>query len=311
VRVGVTGSTGFIGSALVGALRERGDDVVRFVRPSSPAQGDDVIRWDPAAQHVDDRDLQRVSGFDAVVHLAGAGIADRRWSPARKEELLRSRTAPTTLLVAALASMPAGTSVLASGSAIGYYGSRGGEQLDESSPAGHDFLARLCTEWEAGAAGMRERGAAVAALRTGIVLDDAGGALKKQLPLFRLGLGGTLSSGRQWLSPISLVDEVRAILWVIDHRLDGPVNLVCPTPQTNKDFTKNLAASLHRRAVVKIPAVALKAVLGRQLATEAVLASQRVLPRRLSESGFVFKHPDGPSIIPAAIHAQSAVKTAK
>jgi hypothetical protein len=309
VRVGVTGSTGFIGSALVEALNERGDDVVRFVRPSKAATGD-VIRWDPDTQRVDDRDLRRVSGFDAVVHLAGAGLADRRWSPARKEELVRSRTASTTLLVAALTAT-SGTPVLASASAIGYYGSGGDEVLDETSSAGHGFLAGLCAAWEASAAPLRERGAAVAALRTGIVLDDAGGALKKQLPLFRLGLGGTLSTGRQWLSPISLVDEVRAILWVIDQRLDGPVNLVCPTPQTNKDFTKNLATTLHRRAVIKIPAMALKAVLGTELATEAVLASQRVLPRRLSDGGFVFKHADGPSIITAAIHAESSAKTAK
>jgi uncharacterized protein (TIGR01777 family) len=301
VRVGVTGSSGFIGAALVAALEERGDHVTRFVRPESPRRGDSVVRWEPSRQSLDPGDLAKAGGFDAAINLAGAGIADRRWSEERKEQLVRSRIESTTLLVEALRSLPSGVPMLASGSAIGYYGTRGDERLDESSSSGGDFLATLCVGWEQAATPLSQQGSTVALVRTGIVLDRRGGALKKQLPLFRLGLGGRLSSGHQWLSPISLVDEVRALLWAIDRRVAGPVNFVCPTPLNNKEFTKNLASALHRRALVPVPAVALEAALGRQLAIEAVLASQRVVPRVLSESGFTFKHGNGSSIIEAAL----------
>jgi uncharacterized protein (TIGR01777 family) len=296
VRVGVTGSSGFIGSALVAALRERGDEVIRFVRPESPSRGDAVVRWDPSRQLVDDHDLARAGGFDAVVNLAGAGLADRRWSQARKVEIERSRLESTTLLVSTLRATSTGTAMLASGSAIGIYGSRGDEVLDESSSPGQDFLAQLCRKWEAAAA-LSEQGAVVATLRTGIVLSPKGGALKRQLPLFRAGLGGPFSSGAQWLSPISLEDEVRAILFVVDHRVPGPVNLVCPAPLTNAEFAKELGRGLHRRAMVRVPAAALKAVLGTQLTSETVLASQRVIPKTLLENGFVFQNPDAPSIV--------------
>jgi uncharacterized protein (TIGR01777 family) len=297
MRVGVTGSTGFIGSALVEALTERGDEVVRFIRPESAATSDSVIRWDPRRQIVDDRDLARVGGFDAVVNLAGAGIADRRWNSARKAELQRSRLDATTLLISTLRSMSSSTPQLLSGSAIGVYGSRSDEVLDESSTSGQDFLAQLCTKWEDASAPLRNQGTAVANLRTGIVMSRLGGALKRQLPLFRLGLGGPLGNGRQWLSPISLRDEIRAILWIIDHQMSGPVNLVCPTPLTNAEFARRLAQALHRLAIVRTPAAALKVVLGAQLTSEAILASQRVLPSALLESGFVFDDPDATSII--------------
>ena len=204
MRVGVTGSSGMIGSALVEVLRARGDEVIRFVRPDTASTGDRVVRWDPNVQLVDDGDLRRVGGFDAVVHLAGAGIANRRWSPSRKQEIRSSRIDSTSLLVRALLAMASGTTFLASGSAIGYYGARDDELLDESSSPGGDFLADVCVEWERATAPFEQSGAAVAHLRTGIVMSTRGGALKKQLPLFRLGLGGRLASGRQWLSPISL-----------------------------------------------------------------------------------------------------------
>jgi uncharacterized protein (TIGR01777 family) len=305
VRVGVTGTSGFIGSALVEALRERGDEVVRFLRPESVTKDNTVIRWDPSRQLVDDDDLTRVGGFDAVVNLAGAGLADKRWSAARKIQIRRSRLEATTLLVSTLHSMPSGTPLLASGSAIGLYGSRGDEVLVESSSAGHDFLAQLCSSWEAAAAPLRVQGTVVATLRTGIVMGGRGGALKRQLPLFRLGLGGPYASGRQWLSPISLRDEVRAIVWVIDRQVQGPVNLVCPTPLTNADFAKNLARALHRPAILKIPAAALKLALGAQLTNEAVLASQRVLPHALRDSGFVFENPDSRSIISEVVRLRT------
>jgi uncharacterized protein (TIGR01777 family) len=297
VRVGLTGSSGFIGTALVEALRERGDEVVRFVRPDSGIQGEPVIRWDPSRHLVDEQDLSRAGGFDAVVNLAGAGIGDRRWSDDRKREILRSRVDSTSLLVQALRSTSNGTSTLASGSAVGYYGSRGDEELSETSTAGDDFLARACVQWEDAARALSDDGANVATLRSGIVMSADGGALRRQLPLFRLGVGGPLSSGRQWLSPISLVDEVRAILWTVDHRVSGPVNLTCPEPITNLLFTKELAKALHRPAVVRVPEFALRVVLGSQLAREAALASQRVVPQVLSQAGFVFQNHDTHAIV--------------
>ena len=296
MRVGVTGSSGFIGSALTAALVERGDQVVRFVRPESAAPRSTVIRWDPSRQLVDEGDLARAGGFDAVVNLAGAGIGDHRWSATRKLQIERSRLDATQLLVSTLRALPSGTPMLASGSAIGVYGSRDDEELDETSSLGHDFLAQLCTKWEGAAHALGEHGAVVASLRTGIVMSARGGALKRQLPLFRLGLGGPHSTGAHWLSPISLRDEVRAILWIIDHQLSGPVNLVCPTPLTNQQFARDLAQALHRPSFARIPAVLLKVVLGTQLATEAVLASQRVTPVKLTENGFNFENPDAPSI---------------
>lgn len=297
MRVGVTGATGLIGSAVAEALAARGDDVIRFVRPDTTPGSGLVARWDPARHLIDEGDLRRIGGLDAVVHLAGAGIADRRWTPARKREILSSRTDSTALLVETLHSMPGGTPMLACGSAIGYYGSRGDELLDESSEHGADFLAGVCRAWEDATAPLVASGATVARLRTGIVMSTDGGALARQLPLFRLGLGGKLGSGRQWLSPISLRDEVRAILWTIDRRLSGPVNLVAPEPLTNRDFTTVLGRLLHRPTFASVPVSALKIALGAELAVGAVLASQRVIPAALLENGFAFDHPEASSIL--------------
>jgi hypothetical protein len=300
VRVGVTGSSGFIGSALVAALRERGDEVVRFVRPDSPRGAEPVLRWDPSRGLVDDEDLRRVGGFDAVVNLAGAGLADRRWTSARKEEIRRSRTDATSLLVQILGQSSA-TSYLASASAVGVYGSRGSEVLDESSATGDDFLAHVCTEWERATLPLEQSGAVVAHLRTGIVLSSRGGALKKQLPLFRFGLGGCFGTGTQWISPISLRDEVRAIVWVLERRPSGPFNLVAPAALTNREFTRALARQLHRPARVRIPATALRLALGGELVDGAILASQRALPTALRESGFGFEDADIRSILSSAM----------
>jgi uncharacterized protein (TIGR01777 family) len=300
VRVGITGSSGFIGTALVSALLERGDEVVRFVRPDSRHGGGDTIRWDPSRGLVDEGDVRRVGGFDAVVNLAGAGLADRRWTSARKEEILRSRTDVTSLLVRVL-SESSGTAFLASGSAVGVYGSRGDESLDESSTFGDDFLARVCVQWEEATSPLERSGASVAHLRTGIVLSSRGGALKKQLPLFRFGLGGTFGSGSQWLSPISLRDEVRAIQWLLETRASGPFNLVAPAALTNRAFTHALARQVHRPARLRIPSTALRVVLGRELVTSAILASQRVVPTALQDSGFSFEDPDIRAILSAAL----------
>jgi uncharacterized protein (TIGR01777 family) len=303
MRVGITGASGFIGTALVTALRERGDIVVPFVRPTTASPGGLVVRWDPSRGLVDEDDLQRAGGFDAVVHLAGAGIADKRWTPERKRVILASRTESTSLLVSALQHMPSGSGFLASGSAIGYYGSRGDEILDESSSRGNGFLADVCVQWEESAAAFVREGAQLALVRTGIVMSRDGGALKKQLPLFRLGVGGPLSNGQQWLSPISLRDEVRAFLWILDRRLTGPVNLVAPEPVKNGNFTKILANEIHRPGFVRVPAFALKIALGSELAIQAVLASQRVLPRNLMESGFTFQNTSSEAIISQALRS--------
>lgn len=303
MRVGVTGSSGLIGAAVVSALGERGDDVVRFVRPSGQAAQKGTVRWDPARGLIDEGDLGRIGGLDAVVHLAGAGVADKRWTPDRKREILHSRTGATSLLVRGLLSMGSGVGVLASSSAIGYYGSRGDEILDETSTPGADFLAEVCVGWEDAALELTSEGSTVALLRTGIVMSRHGGALKRQLPLFRLGLGGPLSTGRQWLSPISLRDEVRAILWIIDHRVAGPVNLVSPEPLKNSEFTRILAQEVHRPVFARVPAFALKIALGAELASVAVLASQRVLPKTLTEAGFSFEDPTPESIVSWAIRS--------
>jgi uncharacterized protein (TIGR01777 family) len=286
VRVGLTGSSGLIGSALGAALEARGDEVVRFVRPGTDAPGP-VVRWDPGRGLVDDSDLARLGGFDAVVHLAGAGIGDRRWTTARKDLVLTSRVGSTTLLSRALAGLPSGPPTFASASAVGVYGSRGDEILTEGSGVGSGFLAGVCARWEAAAA----TGGPVALLRSGIVLSSAGGAFARQLPLFRLGLGGPLGPGTQWLSPISRRDEVRAILHVIDRALVGPVNLVGPEPATAKGFARALGSAMRRPARLAVPAWALRLALGAELVQEVVLASQRAVPAALSASGFAFADP--------------------
>jgi uncharacterized protein len=300
VRIGVTGSSGFLGSALVSAFNERGDDVVRFIRPDSGGWTGEHIRWDPSRALVDDADLRRVGQFDAVVNLAGAGIADHRWTTERKEVIRQSRIDATTLLVRLLGES-SGTPFLASGSAVGVYGSRGDEVLDESSSSGDDFLARVCTQWERATEPLEHLGTGVAHLRTGIVMAKSGGALKKQLPLFRLGLGGTFGDGRQWLSPISLRDHVRAILWLVDSRAGGPFNLVAPAALTNRAFGVALARQLRRPARLRVPSSALQIALGGELVTGAVLASQRVEPAALRDSGFIFDDPTIESILTRAL----------
>jgi len=293
MRVGVTGSTGLIGTALVEELRRRGDQVITFSR-SATSPAPDVVRWDPSRNFISHDDLASAGHFDAVVHLAGAGIGDKRWNNARKREILASRTVSTELLARELLGK---VDVFASGSAIGIYGSRGDEILSEDSTHGTDFLAEVCKEWERAAEALVASGVAVSFLRTGIVQSTRGGALAKQLPLFRFGLGGRLSTGKQWLSPISLQDEIRAILWILDNKLTGPFNLVAPEPLTNRDFTRILARALHRPALFPAPALALKVALGPELASSLLLASQRVLPNALLESGFSYNSPSFSSIL--------------
>lgn len=286
MRIAITGSTGLIGSALIPHLRAAGHTVVPMVR--RPAQGGE-ISWDPAEGRLDPADL---SGVDAVVHLAGAGIGDKRWTPAYKKELLESRTRSTNLLSEAIAANSEGPKVLLSGSAIGIYGADLQTAFTEDSPAGSGFLADICVDWEACTAMAQAAGTRVVHLRTGIVLSPAGGALKKQLPLFRLGLGGRFGSGRQWQSWISITDEVAAITHLLTADVEGPINLTAPTPVTNAEFARTLATVVKRPALLPIPAFGPKLLLGAELAENLLFTGQKVLPVRLEAAGYEFAHRD-------------------
>jgi uncharacterized protein len=295
MRVAVTGSTGLIGSALTAHLRAGGHEVVPVVR-RPPSVGE--IGWDPAAGTVD---AAAFAGIDAVVHLAGAGIGDRRWTDAYKREILESRTRSTNLLCEAISSIDGGPRRLLSGSAIGFYGARGDEELDEASTRGTGFLADVVVDWESSAAMAVAAGISVAYLRTGIVLSAEGGALKKQLPLFKLGLGGRFGDGKQWQSWISITDEVRAIEHLLTSDLTGPVNLTAPAPVTGAEFATTLGAVLHRPAKLPVPGFGPKLVLGGELATALLLSGQRVLPTALQADGFTFEHPDLESALRALL----------
>lgn len=292
----VSGSHGLIGSALLSALAGAGHRARRLVR-SRPGAGD--VLWDPAGGTIDAAGLE---GVDAAVHLAGAGIGDKRWTDAQKARILESRVMGTALLSSTLARLPVPPRVLVSGSAVGFYGDRGGEVLTEESPPGEGFLAEVVQAWEDAAAPAAEAGIRVVNTRTGIVQSRAGGALKKQLPLFRLGLGGPLGSGRQWVSWITIDDEVAALLHVLtDDSLHGPVNVTSPQPVTNRDLARAIGKALHRPAVVPVPSAALALVLGREMTTEMLVASQRVVPSRLQASGFRFQHPEAGAAMEALL----------
>lgn len=287
MRIAITGATGLIGSALTDSLRADGNEVIRLVR-KAPTAGDRV--WDPTAESLDPALL---TGADAVVHLAGAGIGDSRWSPSYKALIRSSRVHSTDLLarsMAALAPSGNGPKVLLSGSAIGIYGNRGDEVLDESSALGSGFLADVCRDWEAATQPAQAAGIRVAHLRTGIVLTPRGGALKKLLPLFRLGLGGRFGNGRQWQSWISLDDEVGAIKHLLQHEVSGATNLTAPNPVTNATMTRQLASVLKRPALFPVPAFGPGLVVGRELADNLLFHSQRVLPSVLEASGYTFRH---------------------
>jgi uncharacterized protein (TIGR01777 family) len=283
----ITGSSGLIGSALRPALQAAGHHPLRLVRGATTAP--DAIGWDPKAGSIDAASLE---GIDAIVNLAGAGIGDHRWTEAYKEEILESRVRTTDLLARALAGLDRKPSVLLSGSAIGFYGDRGDEELTEQSAPGHDFLAGVCVAWEAATQPADDAGIRVAHLRTGIVLSPDGGALKKQLPLFKLFLGGRFGGGTQWQSWISIRDEVGAIVHLLEHELAGPVNLTAPNPVTNGDFAKVLGGVLGRPSIVPVPSFGPKLVLGAELAESLLFSSQRVRSEALAASGYRFAQPD-------------------
>jgi len=279
-RVAVTGSSGLVGSALVAHLKSEGYTVQRLVR-RKPVAADEVA-WDPQTGSVD---LASLEGVDAIIHLAGAGVGDKRWTSKYKAEILNSRLLGTTAIANACTALK--PKVFISASAIGFYGETGNRAVSEEDRGGDDFLAAVCREWEAAAD--LAVGARTVKVRTGLVLDPTGGALGRMLPLFRFGLGGKLGPGSQWWSWIILHDEVKAITHLLDADLEGPVNLTTPNPVTNQEFTGTLARALHRPALFPVPSFALKAALG-GFSTE-ILGSKKVMPTKLLESGFAFDYP--------------------
>lgn len=289
IRIVVTGSHGLVGSALVPVLRRAGHDVVRLVRASSTA-GEDVAVWDPDRGAID---ATALDGADAVIHLAGQGIGGTRWTLAGKGRIRGSRVRGTTLLADTLAAMARPPQVLLSASATGIYGDRGKEVLTESSAPGTGFRAEVCRAWESATTAAAKVGIRVVALRSGIVLSATGGLLPFLVRPFRLGIGGPLGSGRQFLSWISLRDEVRAIMHLTNaFDVVGPVNLCAPTPVRNRDLADALGLVLHRPARLRAPATLLRMLAGRERADEVLLSSQRVIPERLMGSGFTFEDPD-------------------
>ena len=285
--IAITGASGLIGTALSKALAADGHRVVRVVRTA--AGGSDTIGWMPDAGTID---AAAFAGLDAVVHLAGEGIAERRWSDPQKQRILESRTRSTALLASSLATLQNPPPVLLSGSAIGYYGDRGNEVLTETSPAGVGFLAEVCVAWEAATRPAEDAGIRVAHLRTGIVLSRVGGPLPKMLPLFRFGLGGRLGNGRQIWSWITIDDHVAATRFLLDSEVRGACNLTAPQPVTNQRFTRALAHTLHRPSLFPVPKIGPGILLGRELAQNLLFSSADVRPERLGEAGFSFTHTD-------------------
>lgn len=291
MKVIVSGSSGLIGTALINSLRAEGHSIFRLVRSNSDAPTDvtsQPIRWEPPTGSID---LAALEGADAIVHLAGASIAGGRWTASRKEILRRSRVDSTRHLVSALAQLKNKPRVLVSASAIGYYGNRGDEILTEMSPPASDFLAQLCRDWEKEASVAERESIRTVILRFGIVLAPQGGALHQMLVPFRLGVGGRLGNGRQWMSWISLHDAVRLIRHAITNEgLRGPVNAVAPNAITNAEFTSILAGVLRRPALFPVPLFALRLALGEMAG--ALLASQRVMPAKLNALQYSFDHPE-------------------
>jgi uncharacterized protein (TIGR01777 family) len=279
-RIAITGASGLIGTALVGHLKSEGHTVQRFVR--RPVVAPDEIQWDPKTGFVD---IEALRGVDAIIHLAGVGVGDKRWSKKYKSEILNSRLLGTTAIANAVNEVK--PQVFISASAIGWYGESGNRPVIESDRVGDDFLAAVCREWE-GAADLVTDVRTVK-IRTGLVLDPTGGALGRMLPLFRLGLGGKLGNGKQWWSWITLHDVIRAITFLLENKVSGPVNLTSPNPVTNQEFTSALARAMHRPALFPAPAIALKIALGGF--SSEILGSKKVVPQALTDAGFTWDYP--------------------
>jgi uncharacterized protein (TIGR01777 family) len=280
--IAIAGSSGLIGSALVIALRASDNRVVRIVR-RAPSNADE-LHWNPQTGEFDPDALRDV---DAVVNLCGAGIADKRWSGAFKQQLRDSRITPTEVLSGAVAE--AGVGVLINANAVGYYGNTGDRVVDETASAGTGFLAQLCEDWEAATLPAQQAGVRVVLARTGLVISPSGGLLSRLRPLFSLGLGARLGNGRQYMPWISLEDEVRALLFLMSHDLSGPVNLTGPAPVTNAEFTAAMGRALNRPTPWLVPGFALRRLLG-EFADEGLLGGQRAIPAALERAGFQFHH---------------------
>jgi uncharacterized protein (TIGR01777 family) len=293
----LSGASGMLGSAISSALRREGMSLLRLVRRE--AKQPDEIRWSPAvhaqgthdgAPQIGDLEIARLEGIEAAVHLSGANVAGHRWTTAYMHEIAESRVGSTRILADALARLKHPPQVLVMASAVGVYGDRGDEILDEDSAAGQGFFPELCAAWEDAARPAKEAGIRAIPLRFGMVIG-AGGAMTRLLPLFRLGLGGRLGSGRQWMSWISEADAASAALFALRNPdLNGPMNVVAPEPVTNAQFTQELARAVHRPALFPAPAFALRLAFG-EMADEALLASTRAVPKRLTRAGFAFAHP--------------------
>ncbi len=294
LEIAITGASGLIGTALTTRLEALGHTVRPVVRRDA-AEGE--IAWNPDGGIIEPRDF---AGLDAVVHLAGAGIFARRWNDKHKQAIRDSRTRGTALLAEALAALQSPPPTLLSGSAVGYYGDRAGAALDETSPPGTGFLADVVVAWEEAAAMAVQAGIRTCFLRTGIVMSADGGALKTQLPLFKVGLGGRLGSGEQYLAWVGITDVVDAIVHLLHSEVRGPVNLTGPTPVTNAEFTDILGDVVHRPTVIPIPRFGPKLLLGGEMAEELLFASQRVVPQVLLDDGFTFAHPT----VADALHAE-------
>ena len=279
-QVAVTGSSGLIGSALVGQLRADGFEVKKIVR--RPVRNNDEIFWNP---NIGEIDLTALSQVDAIIHLAGVGVGDKRWSAAYKSEILNSRLLGTTTIATAAKTL--GIKKFISASAIGYYGETGNRSVSESDRGGEDFLSVVCREWEAAADLAID--IPTIKLRTGLVLDPTGGALGRMMPIFKFGLGGKLGNGKQWWSWITLHDEIRAIIFLLNSKITGPVNLTSPNPVTNQEFTAALARALNRPAIFPAPAFALRAALGGF--SSEILGSKKIVPKVLTDAGFEFDYP--------------------
>ena len=295
MKIVISGASGLIGTPLAEQLVKNGHHVTKLVR--RPARSGES-QWDPRTGQID---AAVIDGADAVIHLAGAGIGDKRWTAAYKREVLESRTLSTALLARTIASSTTKPKVFLSGSAIGFYGARGDEQLGDDGSLGSGFLADVCRDWEAAAAPAQQVGVRTVFLRTGIVLSPRGGALKKLLPLFRLGVGGRFGNGKQWQSWISITDELNAIEHLLTANVQGPVNLTAPEPVTNAEFTKVLARVLKRPALFPVPTFGPRILLGGELADALLFTGQRVLPNRLEASGYRFAHRDLESALRALL----------
>ena len=288
MKVLISGSTGLIGSALISALTNAGHDVVRLVRSAPKSDGSEVY-WDPESERIDTVGLE---GMDAVVHLAGENVGSGRWTRNKKARIFDSRVKGTRLLCESLANLNHPPQVLVCASAIGYYGSRGTEVMNEGSASGTGFLAEVCREWETATEFVGHTEIRVVNLRMGIVLSLAGGPLEKMLPPFKMGVGGILGKGRQYMSWIALDDAVGAIYHtLVTDSLQGPVNNVAPHPVTNREFTKALGRVLRRPTLFPLPSFGLRIMFGREMANELFLSSTRVEPARLLETGYAFQYP--------------------